>query len=396
MYECNSNYQEVWITTLTMYKIILLMYGIYLAWIIRNVNVPSMNDSKYLLLSTYAIIICGLGSMTLTQLLKDWPDVVHVFFTLGILLATCITQCLVFIPKIRLWYKRRHDDNFKISLSQVFLNPPTSCYFSGKNKPSGKNKSANQAQDPEAINLEDELCQLLHENSQLKNFLKEKEEIIKLLQNKVRVTKASFFQQSKDVAFLNNNDTSFSTMTENKTQDSGITDSIALTSSQSKSLLLLNEASSVTATTLMTNNTQLVREQLNCDNELRFPVNKAAFKNDSVVKPSSTYGTSFGNTYTEQLKNDLDEVEALTSRVRDSISVDLSNTRRYSPLLYEYYRKQLELAKSIQCTYNIQCNSLFDAMTLMRSCLKDYCQTVHNPEYLAIESLNMNDELTQK
>lgn len=100
VYECNSNYQEVWITALTMYKIILLMYGIYLAWIIRNVNVPSMNDSKYLLLSTYAIIICGLGSMTLTQLLKDWPDVVHVFFTLGILLATCITQCLVFIPKV--------------------------------------------------------------------------------------------------------------------------------------------------------------------------------------------------------------------------------------------------------------------------------------------------------
>jgi hypothetical protein len=90
----------------------------------------------------------------------------------------------------------------------------------------------------------------------------------------------------------------------------------------------------------------------------------------------------------EQLKNDLDEVEELTSRVRDSISVDLSNTRRYSPLLYEYYRKQLELAKSIQCTYNIQCNSLFDAMTLMRRCLKDYCQTVHNPEYLAIDAIH--------
>jgi len=88
------------------------------------------------------------------------------------------------------------------------------------------------------------------------------------------------------------------------------------------------------------------------------------------------------------LKNDLDEVEELTSRVRDSISVDLLNTRRYSPLLYEYYRKHLELAKSIQCTYNIQCNSLFDAMTLMRKCLRDYCQTVHNPEYLAFDTIH--------
>jgi hypothetical protein len=80
--------------------------------------------------------------------------------------------------------------------------------------------------------------------------------------------------------------------------------------------------------------------------------------------------------------------------VRNSISVDLSTTRRYSPLLYEYYRKQLELAKSIQSTYNIQCNSVFDAMTLMRKCLKDYCQTVHNPEYLAIESINTSKYLT--
>ena len=88
------------------------------------------------------------------------------------------------------------------------------------------------------------------------------------------------------------------------------------------------------------------------------------------------------------LKNDLDEVEELTTRVRDSISVDLLNTRRYSPLLYEYYRKHLELAKSIQCTYNIQCNSLFDAMTLMRKCLRDYCQTVHNPEYLAFDTIH--------
>jgi len=67
VFECDSNYNEVWITILTMYKIILLMYGIYLAWIIRNINVPSMNDSKYLLLSTYTIIVCGLGSMTLMQ-----------------------------------------------------------------------------------------------------------------------------------------------------------------------------------------------------------------------------------------------------------------------------------------------------------------------------------------
>jgi hypothetical protein len=101
--------------------------------------------------------------------------------------------------------------------------------------------------------------------------------------------------------------------------------------------------------------------------------------NNYVEEQKQKDRLQFNSTNTEQLKNDLDEVELITSRVRDSISIDLSNTRRYSPLLYEFYRKQLELAKSIQSTYNIQCNNLFDAMTLMKTCLKDYCQTVHNP-----------------
>jgi gamma-aminobutyric acid type B receptor len=67
LYECGSNFNEVWISVMTIYKLVLFMYGVYLAWLIRNINVPSMNDSKYLLLSTYAIIIGGLGSMTLMQ-----------------------------------------------------------------------------------------------------------------------------------------------------------------------------------------------------------------------------------------------------------------------------------------------------------------------------------------
>jgi hypothetical protein len=115
----------------------------------------------------------------------------------------------------------------------------------------------------------------------------------------------------------------------------------------------------------------------------------AAKKNIEPLKNNTCINTNMyqnANIETEKLRNDLDEVEELTTRVRDSISVDLSSTRRYSPLLYEYYRKQLELAKSIQSTYNIQCNTLFDAMTLMRKCLKDYCQSVHNPEYFAIDS----------
>jgi hypothetical protein len=70
VYECNSSYSEMWLTVLAIHKIIQLMYGVYLAWIIRNVNVPSMNDSKYLLFSSFAILTFGLGSMALVNVIQ--------------------------------------------------------------------------------------------------------------------------------------------------------------------------------------------------------------------------------------------------------------------------------------------------------------------------------------
>ncbi len=139
---------------------------------------------------------------------------------------------------------------------------------------------------------------------------------------------------------------------------------------------------------LPTFNNQSVEQKLNNSiDSTNYGIDSLTNRIDSKDFVSNNYvevkrqndNVQLNSTNTEQLKNELDEVELITSRVRDSISIDLSNTRRYSPLLYEFYRKQLELAKSIQSTYNIQCNNLFDAMTLMKTCLKDYCQTVHNP-----------------
>lgn len=67
-----------------------------------------------------------------------------------------------------MWYKRRKDDNFKISLSQFFLQSSTSYYYSSDKV---NNSSSNYSKN--VLNLENELCELLYENNQLKNYLKE-------------------------------------------------------------------------------------------------------------------------------------------------------------------------------------------------------------------------------
>ncbi|RNA35501.1 hypothetical protein BpHYR1_039970 [Brachionus plicatilis] len=283
-----------------------------------------------------------------------------------------VTQKLTIIAKaelkhIRLWLKRRNDDNFKISLSQIFLQSSTSSYFNDtSNNPNGKIGKK--------LSLEDELCELLHENSQLKNFLKEKEDIIKILQEKIRTAKQNFsrlYQENfNEEKKLENLDTNVQQNDESAVYFSPSLDQNQIIHTFNPILNPLDtgyEVNSTTSTATTTTET---------------------FKtNETSSKASKNFAFNILSPNSEKLRNDLDEVEELTTRVRDSISLDLSNTRRYSPLLYEYYRKQIDLAKSIQCTYNIQCNTLFDAMTLMRKCLKDYCKTVHNPEYLAIDEI---------
>jgi hypothetical protein len=47
------------------------------------------------------------------KLLKDWPDIVHVVFTIGILAATLTTQHLLFIPKVHTWLGKIRGSHVK-------------------------------------------------------------------------------------------------------------------------------------------------------------------------------------------------------------------------------------------------------------------------------------------
>jgi len=102
------------------------------------------------------------------------------------------------------------------------MQTPSNYYKTDK-----KSKNPSNNSNSNAINLEDELYELFHENSQLKNFLKEvklnylilykkillelvlfkKEEIIKLLQEKIKSTKASLYQvNEQQIKLINNED----------------------------------------------------------------------------------------------------------------------------------------------------------------------------------------------
>ena len=48
MYTCEVNNIAVWLGLLYSYKGILLLFGLFLAWETRNVNIPVLNDSQHI------------------------------------------------------------------------------------------------------------------------------------------------------------------------------------------------------------------------------------------------------------------------------------------------------------------------------------------------------------
>ncbi|VDM43121.1 unnamed protein product [Toxocara canis] len=81
-------------------KGLLMILGCFLAWETRHVNVAALNDSKYIGMSVYNVVVmCTLG-LSLAFILQDRVDEAYALTTFFIIFCTTLTLCLVFVPKM--------------------------------------------------------------------------------------------------------------------------------------------------------------------------------------------------------------------------------------------------------------------------------------------------------
>ncbi|XP_071950646.1 gamma-aminobutyric acid type B receptor subunit 2-like [Antedon mediterranea] len=97
---CQSTYQQYFTGALYIYKGLLLIFGAFITWQTRNVNIPALNDSKYIGLSIYNVVIFSSLGVPLSFLLQD--DSSHKYVIVGgfIIFCTTLTLCLLFFPKV--------------------------------------------------------------------------------------------------------------------------------------------------------------------------------------------------------------------------------------------------------------------------------------------------------
>ncbi|XP_077861922.1 gamma-aminobutyric acid type B receptor subunit 2-like, partial [Saccoglossus kowalevskii] len=104
---CESEHMSYWIGTLYSIKSVLLLFGVFLAWETRKVSIPILNDSRYIGICIYnVVILCGLGA-PLVYALRFQSMMRYTITSTFVILATTVTQLLVFIPKL-LTYREGH------------------------------------------------------------------------------------------------------------------------------------------------------------------------------------------------------------------------------------------------------------------------------------------------
>ncbi|XP_006811791.1 gamma-aminobutyric acid type B receptor subunit 2-like [Saccoglossus kowalevskii] len=99
-HHCKSTRMTMWLSLIYVSKGVLMVFGCFLAWETRQVSIPALNDSKYIGMSVYNVVVMCTVGVALSFFIPDSPSASFGLLSLFILFSTTVTLCLVFVPKI--------------------------------------------------------------------------------------------------------------------------------------------------------------------------------------------------------------------------------------------------------------------------------------------------------
>ncbi|CAH3111185.1 unnamed protein product [Pocillopora meandrina] len=98
---CTSGNENLWLSLWVIWKTLLLALGLFLAWETRHVSFPSLNDSKYIGMSVYNVVIMSLINVPLYYVVGE----AHIQARYALIATTLnfistFTLLVLFVPKI--------------------------------------------------------------------------------------------------------------------------------------------------------------------------------------------------------------------------------------------------------------------------------------------------------
>nr|AQX17742.1 metabotropic gaba receptor [Bathocyroe fosteri] len=99
-YKTGRDAETPWfITSAFIYKGVLLVFGAFIAFQTRNISIPALNDSKYIGISIYTIVVVSAIVCPVSLFLKAQPELQFGIQAAGIIFTLTVMLCLVFLPK---------------------------------------------------------------------------------------------------------------------------------------------------------------------------------------------------------------------------------------------------------------------------------------------------------
>lgn len=82
------------------YKGLVLVFGLFLAYETRSVKVRQINDSRYVGMSIYNVVVLCLITAPVTLVIASQQDAAFAFVSLAIVFCCFLSMALIFVPKV--------------------------------------------------------------------------------------------------------------------------------------------------------------------------------------------------------------------------------------------------------------------------------------------------------
>ena len=98
--ECVCQRLLLWVSLLALWKLIIFSQALVFAWKIRNVTVPTLNDSSSIMASIFGAVLLLFIGVVVSSALQRNPNAVYILTT--ILMSGCSMwiQIVLFLPKV--------------------------------------------------------------------------------------------------------------------------------------------------------------------------------------------------------------------------------------------------------------------------------------------------------
>lgn len=82
------------------FKGLILVFGLFLAYETRSIKVKQINDSRYVGMSIYNVVVLCLVTAPVAMVIASQQDASFAFVSLAVIFCCFLSMLLIFVPKV--------------------------------------------------------------------------------------------------------------------------------------------------------------------------------------------------------------------------------------------------------------------------------------------------------